>query len=433
MSSSPRPLGLTLDAGRRRDRRLFGACEPGLRLPLRRERRARNRSASRLTPDGSGAHFGAIPGLRAGARYGLRVDGPFDPAQGHRFDVSKLLTDPYAAELDRPYQLHRELFEFGADTGARVPKGVAIAPPSGEPGRVRVDWRHTILYELNLRGFSKLRDDIPEAARGRFAALAEAPLVAHLKSLGVTSVEIMPADAFVDERHLPPLGLTNAWGYNPVIYGAPDPRLAPDGWAEVRAATDALHAAGLEVLLDVVINHNGESDEFGPTLSFRGLDNASYFRLDPQNPARYVNDMGCGNCLALDRPVNVEMTLAALRRWMAYGGIDGFRFDLATALGRRPDGFDAQAPLFAAIANDPIVGRAKLIAEPWDIGPGGYQLGNFPEGWGEWNDRFRDTARRFWRGDAGMRGDLATRLAGSRDMFSRAPTLDQERQLHRRA
>jgi glycogen operon protein len=373
-----------------------------------------------LTRRDDGVHRARIDGLRAGARYGFRVDGPFDPARGHRFDAAKLLADPYAGALDRPYALHPSMFARGLDSGPFAPKCIALHPAAGEPGRARVSWDRTILYELNARGFTKLRRDIPESARGCFAGLAQAPVIAHFKALGVTSVEIMPADAFVDERHLPPLGLSNAWGYNPVILGAPDPRLAPGGWAEVREATDALHAAGLEAILDIVLNHNGESDEFGPTLSFRGLDNSAYFRLIPEDPSRYINDMGCGNCLALDRPANVDMMLSALRRWMVRGGIDGFRFDLATAMGRRPSGFDPHAPLFQAIAADPIVSKAKLIAEPWDIGPGGYQVGNFPEGWGEWNDRFRDTGRRFWRGDRGLRGDLATRLAGSRDLFPRA-------------
>ena len=230
----------------------------------------------------------------------------------------------------------------------------------------------------------------------------------------------MPADAFVDERHLPPLGLSNAWGYNAVVFGVPDPRLAPGGWAEVRAATDALHAAGMEAILDVVFNHNGESDQFGPTLSFRGLDNATWFRLDPRNPAIYVNDCGTGNCLALDRPLVVDMAIGALRRWMIYGGFDGFRFDLATALGRGPDGFNPNAPFFQALAEDPIVREARLIAEPWDVGPGGYQLGAFGPSFAEWNDHFRDAARRFWRGDPGLRGEIATRMAGSRDIFARA-------------
>ncbi len=375
-----------------------------------------------LVGDGQGGFRGFAPGLVEGARYGLRVDGPFAPEHGHRFDVSKLLVDPLAAEIDRAFRLDPAMFERGVDSAAVMPKCVVARAPGGEAGRARVDWADTVVYEVNLRGFTRLRNDIPEAVRGRFAALGEKPILDHLKSLGVTTVEIMPADAFVDERHLNALGLTNAWGYNPVFWGAPDPRLAPGGWAEVRQATDALHAAGLEVVLDVVLNHNGESDEFGPTLSFRGLDNAAYFRLPSNDPARYINDMGCGNCVALDRPHVVTLAVAALRRWMEWGGIDGFRFDLATAMGRREAGFDGRAPLFAALADDPVTGKAKMIAEPWDIGPGGYRLGAFPEGWGEWNDRFRDATRKFWRGDMRMRGELATRLAGSRDVMGSAPS-----------
>jgi glycogen operon protein len=375
-----------------------------------------------LKDGGDGWRRGFAPGLVEGARYGLRVGGPFDPARGHRFDAAKLLVDPAASEIDRPFALHPAMFERGADSAAAMPKCVVRAPPGGEPGRARIAMADTVIYELNLRSFSRLRMDIPERARGRFAALAERPILNHIKSLGVTTVEIMPADAFIDERHLPALGLSNAWGYNPVFWGAPDPRLAPEGWREVRRAADALHAEGLEVVLDVVLNHNGESDEFGPTLSFRGLDNAAYFRLLPEDPARYVNDTGCGNCVALDRPHVIRLAIQALRRWMEWGGIDGFRFDLATALGRRAAGFDAHAPMFAALAQDAVVAKAKLIAEPWDVGPGGYRLGAFPDGWGEWNDRFRDAARRFWRGDARMRGELATRLAGSRDVFPSART-----------
>ncbi len=373
-----------------------------------------------LTRDAAGIFRGEAPGYFAGAHYGFRVKGPFDPARGHRFDPSKLVADPYAYAFDRPFRLHPTMFAFGEDTGPHAPKAIAGAPAAGDPGRKRIAPEALVIYELNLRGFTRLNPDVPERARGTFAGLADPSSIAHLAGLGVTAVEIMPADAFVDERHLPPLGLANAWGYNPVVYGAPDPRLAPGGWAEVRWATDALHAAGMEAILDVVFNHNGESDAFGPTLSFRGLDNATFFRLDPNNPAQYVNDAGTGNCLALDRPLVVAMAIGALRRWMVHGGIDGFRFDLATALGRRANGFDAHAPFFQALADDPIVSKARLIAEPWDVGPGGYQLGRFGPDWAEWNDRFRDAARRFWRGDAGVRGEIATRLAGSRDVFGAA-------------
>ena len=364
---------------------------------------------------------GAVEGVSEGARYGLRAEGPFEPERGRRFDSSKLLADPHAAEIDRPWRLHPSMFERGVDSGAFAAKSIVAALRPSEPGRQRIAWAQTVLYELNLRAFTRLDPQIPESQRGTFAGLAHPRSIAHLVGLGVTSIEIMPADAFVDERHLPALGLTNAWGYNPVFLGAPDPRLAPGGWAEVRQATDALHAAGLEVILDIVLNHSGESDELGPTLSLRGLDNASYYRLLPDDPARYVNDMGCGNCLALDRPAVADMAIHALRRWMVQGGVDGFRFDLATALGRRDWGFDPHAPLIEAIGQDPVLRGAKLIAEPWDIGPGGYQLGNFPDGWAEWNDRYRDATRRYWRGDSGMRGEIATRIAGSRDIFARAP------------
>ena len=245
------------------------------------------RSFARRWPATRTASCAALaPGFGAGARYGFRVDGPFDPARGARFDASKLLADPYAWRFDRPFRLHPSMFEFGDDSGPFAPKAIAGAPPAGEPGFKRVAADALVIYELNLRGFSRLNPAIPEAARGTFAGLAHPASIAHLAALGVTAVEIMPADAFVDERHLPPLGLSNAWGYNSVVFGSPDPRLAPGGWAEVRAATDALHAAGMEAILDVVFNHDGESDQFGPTLSFRGLDNAALFRLDPRDPAR---------------------------------------------------------------------------------------------------------------------------------------------------
>ena len=373
-----------------------------------------------MARDAYGVLRGVAPGFGVGARYGFRVQGPYDPERGRRFDPSKLLADPYAWRFDRPFRLHPSMFAFGADTGADTPKAIAGAPPAGEPGRKRIAPEALIIYELNLRGFSRLNPAIPEAARGTFAGLAHPASIAHLAALGVTAVEVMPADTFVDERHMPALGLADAWGYNAVVFGSPDPRLAPGGWEEVRAATDALHAAGMEAILDVVFNHNGESDQCGPTLSFRGLDNEAWFHLDPRNPALYINDAGTGNCLALDRPLVIDMAIGALKRWMVYGGFDGFRFDLGTSLGRRADGFDPEAPFFQALAADPVLVNARLIAEPWDVGPGGYRLGQFGPAFAEWNDRFRDAARRFWRGDPGMRGEIASRMAGSRDLFARA-------------
>lgn len=369
-----------------------------------------------------------VAGVAPGQRYGLRVHGPFDPARGHRFNPAKLLVDPWATRLDRPFALHASLFDArrvaaqGApddvDSAPWVPKAIVETPvPAGPAPTVRVPWGRTVVYEMGVKAFTALHPDVPEGDRGTFAALAHPAVVGHLRDLGITTVELLPCAAWIDERHLPPLGLSNAWGYNPIAFCAPDPRLAPRGWEDVRAATDALHAAGLEVILDVVLNHSGEADELGPTIGLRGLDNAGFYRLRPDDPALYVNDAGCGNILALDRPAPLRLAMDALRQWVLRGGIDGFRFDLAVTLGRRDTGFDPAAPLLSAIAQDPVLRELKLIAEPWDIGPGGYHPGAFPAGWGEWNDRYRDDVRRYWRygGTAGM---LATRLAGSQDVFA---------------
>ena len=372
-----------------------------------------------------------IPGVRAGARYGLRAYGDFAPGEGHRFNPNKLLVDPYALALDRAFELRPQMFSYRpddpdggdsfdeTDSAAVAPKGIVTAPPAAPaPTRPVIPWRETVIYELHVRGFTMTHPGVPDRVRGTFAGLACPAAIDHLKRLGVTTVELMPAAAWIDERHLPPLGLTNYWGYNPVALLAPDPRLAPGGWAEVRAATDALAAAGIECVLDVVLNHTGEGDALGPTLSLRGLDNASYYRLWPDDPARYVDDTGTGNTLALDQPPVLRLAMEALRAWRRWGGMAGFRFDLATVMGRRPEGFDPAAPLLAAIDQDPELRALKRIAEPWDVGPGGYQLGRFPAAWGEWNDRFRDTVRGFWRGDSVPVGELARRLAGSQDLLA---------------
>ncbi len=302
---------------------------------------------SRFTlPERTGdVHHGFIPGVRPGARYGLRARGPWEPGRGHRFNDAKLLLDPYATAIDRPFALDESMFDAppGAhepdrrDSGPAMPKAIvgarAAATRRGLDRRARLGAdQHP---EVHVRGFSKLHPGVPEELRGTFAGLASPAAVAHLQALGITTVELMPAMAWADERHLGPLGLTNYWGYNPVALLAPDPRLAPGGWDEVRAATEALHAAGIEVLLDVVYNHSGEGDEHGPTLSFRGLDNASYYRLDAADRARYVNDAGCGNVFDAEHPAVVRLVLDSLRAWARHGGIDGFRFDLAPVLGRR--------------------------------------------------------------------------------------------------
>ena len=368
---------------------------------------------------------GHIAGVPDGARYGLRAYGPWNPGNGHRFNPSKLLLDPWATAIDRPFRLHEWLFDRDAprpeDTAALMPKAI-VGTPSAAPvtNRPDFDWDRQVIYELHVRGFSMTNPDIPPAIRGTFAALGHPACIRHLTRLGITTVELMPSAARVDERHLPPLNLSNYWGYNPIAFLAPDPGLAPGGWPEVRAAVDALHEAGISVILDVVLNHSGESDELGPTLSLRGLDNAGYYRLAGDR-SRYVNDTGCGNVLAMDRPAPLRLGMDTLRAWARYGGMDGFRLDLATTLGRRETGFDPHAPFLSAVEQDPVLSRCVMIAEPWDIDPGGYQLGAFPARWGEWNDRFREFVRRFWRGDAGMLGAFTTAFAGSADVFPRRP------------
>ena len=370
---------------------------------------------------------GHVDGIRPGDRYGLRAEGAWRPEAGQRFNVAKLLVDPYALALDRPFALHEAMFDArrlgetsdDRDSAAFVPKAIVTAAAGPEPCLdPPIAWDRQVIYELHARGFTKLNPAIPEAIRGTFAGLGHPASIAHLKQLGVTMVELLPVAAWLDERHLPPLGLSNYWGYNPIAWMAPDPRLAPGGFAEIAAAVRALHQAGIAVILDVVFNHSGESDHLGPTVSMRGLDNASYYRLEQGNLAGYINDAGTGNILACDRPLVVRLVMDALRTWVERTGVDGFRFDLATTLARRDDGFDPAAPLLVAIEQDPLLRDRVLIAEPWDIGPGGYQLGNFPAGWGEWNDRYRDTVRRFFRGDGGEIGNLATRLAGSADIFA---------------
>lgn len=375
----------------------------------------KDREIRRFTlPDRKGdVVSGFLPGIGAGQRYGLRADGPFAPEQGHRFDPSKLLVDPYARRLDRPFAHRPELIERGVETAAFVPK--AIIEPPGMAARARKPTRPGVIYEIAVKAFTMRHPAVPEALRGTVVALAHPAVLAHLTDLGIDTVELMPLAAWIDERHLPPLGLHNGWGYNPVTFMAPDPRLAPGGFAEIRETVRALHDAGLQVVLDVVYNHTGESDAQGTTLSLRGLDQASYYRHD--GDFGLINDTGCGNTLAAESDPALRLILDAMRCWVAETGIDGFRFDLAPILGRGPNGFSVEAPFFAALDRDPLLKDLLLIAEPWDVGPGGYQLGRFPKRWLEWNDRTRDDLRRFWRGDRGLVGTLATRLAGSSDIF----------------
>lgn len=361
-----------------------------------------------------------VPGLKAGARYGFRADGPYEPERGLWFDPKKLLVDPYAVEIDRPFAYSPELSRRrgeGGDTARIVPKAIAVTVPTPVPMGRQVFEPGGFIYEVPVRAFTMRHPDIEEKIRGTIGALAHPAVIRHLRKIGVSAVELMPVAAWIDERHLPPLGLTNGWGYNPVTLMALDPRLAPGGVAELRGTVAALREAGIGVILDLVFNHTGESDAQGPTLSLRGLDNLAYYRHHGEDPVHLVNDTGTGNTLACDHPVVEDLVLDALRHFVVNTGVDGFRFDLAPVLGRTARGFDRKASLLQAIRRDPVLKGRVMIAEPWDIGHGGYQLGSFPNEFLEWNDKYRDDIRRFWRGDHGTVGALATRLAGSSDVF----------------
>jgi isoamylase len=378
--------------------------------------------------------LGHIDGVGAGQRYGYRVHGPYDPANGHRFNHNKLLIDPYAKALDRSFKLARTHFGYRTDTNAAdlsfdvsdsapdTPKGILIADEPGLAQKLRTPWRDSVIYELHVRGMTMLHGDIPPGFRGTLAGLASPPIIAHLRNLGITAIELMPIHPVADEPRLIRLGLRNYWGYNPVNFFALEPRYAAgDPLLEFRHLVTVFHEAGIEVILDVVFNHTGEGDELGPTFSFRGIDNASYYILRPGDRRCYANYAGTGNTLNVAHPYVHSMVLDSLRYW-AKAGVDGFRFDLATVLGREDGEFRTDAAFFTALSADSDLSRLKLIAEPWDATPDGYRLGVFPTVFAEWNDRFRDGARRFWRGDRGGAAELARRLTGSADfMASRGP------------
>ena len=350
-----------------------------------------------------------LPEARPGQLYGYRVHGPAGPQ--HRFNPHKLLLDPYArlvvgtvyAGLGRS-QVIDPAFTWDGDRPPRTP------------------WERTLIYEVHVKGFTRLNAAVPEALRGTYAGLASAPAIEHLKRLGVTAVELLPIHAIADEKRLVQHGLRNYWGYSSIGYFAPEMRyssqIAERGTvSEFKTMVKTLHSAGIEVILDVVYNHTGEGDHHGPTLSFRGIDNAVYYRLDLQDPRRYVDYTGTGNSLNTRHPAVVQLVLDSLRYWVQEMHVDGFRFDLATTLARGAHGYDRAAAFLAAVRQDPVLAPVKLIAEPWDIGEGGYQLGAFPPGWSEWNDKYRDVMRSYWKGDGGLIGQFAARLAGSADIY----------------
>jgi glycogen operon protein len=376
-----------------------------------------------------------LPEARPGLLYGYRVHGPYRPEQGHRFNSHKLLLDPYARAISGALRWSDALYGYTIghtrgdlsfdrrDSAKAMPKSKVIDPAFtwGNDQPPDVPWHDLVIYELNVRGFTMRHPDVPPALRGTYAGLATAPVIDHLKRLGVTTVELMPVHYFVDDRPLVQQGLRNYWGYNTLGYFAPESRYSASGKVnEFKTMVKTLHSAGLEVILDVVYNHTAEGSELGPTLCFRGVDNQSYYRLQPEQRRHYMDYTGCGNTLDMQHPRVLQLIMDSLRYWVSEMHVDGFRFDLASALARELHEVDRLGAFFDILRQDPVLNRVKLIAEPWDLGEGGYQVGNFPPGWAEWNDKYRDTMRAYWRGDGGLIGEFARRLTGSSDLYDRS-------------
>ncbi len=376
---------------------------------------------------------GFLPDARPGTVYGYRVHGPYEPENGHRFNPNKLVLDPYAKAVVGQITWAPELFGYvmgeedttfdTRDSAKFMPKGRVIDPAFtwGDDRAPRVPWEQTVLYETHVKGFTKLHPAVPEELRGTFRGLATREVVDYIKRLGVTSVELLPIHMFADDSYLIDKGLVNYWGYSTLAFFTPSRRYAsvPDfAFSEFKEMVSRFHAAGLEVILDVVYNHTCEGNEKGPTLSFKGIDNASYYRLLPDQKRFYINDTGTGNTVNLSNARVIQMVMDSLRYWVTEMRVDGFRFDLGTILARETYGFDQESGFLRAVGQDPVLSRVKMITEPWDCGPGGYQVGGFPPGWAEWNDRFRDNVRSYWKGDSGKVKDFATRFTGSSDFFN---------------
>ncbi|MGH8013040.1 MAG: glycogen debranching protein GlgX [Candidatus Binataceae bacterium] len=377
-----------------------------------------------------------IPDLKPGQRYGYRVHGPYEPANGHRFNPAKLLLDPYARAIDRrlvwddtllAYQFDhadKDLSKDERDSAAAMPKGVVVDDSYdwGGDRLLRIPWHEMVIYELHVKGFTARHPEVPEELRGTYAGLSSPAVIEYLRSLGVTAVELLPIHQFITDRYLVERKLTNYWGYNSIAYFAPDMRYSSRGGLgqqvnEFRDMVKAFHAAGLEVILDVVYNHTAEGNELGPTLCFRGIDNASYYRLIADDRRHYMDFTGCGNSLNMLHPRTLQLIMDSLRYWVQRMHVDGFRFDLASTLARELHEVDRLGAFFDIIQQDPVLSQVKLIAEPWDLGEGGYQVGNFPELWSEWNGKYRDCVRDYWRGAEQSLGEFAVRLTGSSDLY----------------
>lgn len=378
-----------------------------------------------------GVWSGYLPACEPGQRYGYRAHGPWAPELGLRYNPSKLLIDPYARALEGSVQWTGAILDYDhstiggslkpnqTDSAGSMPRCVVTGPAADfSAPRPSIPWTETIIYEANVRGYTMRHPDIPEQERGKFRGLSNGKILEYLKALGITSLELMPVHTMIDEGFLVGQGLRNFWGYNSINFFTPESRNASgDAGLEFREMVDAIHEAGIEVILDVVYNHTGEGGGKGPTLSFRGIDNLAYYRTDPENPGHYINDTGCGNTLNADHPRVQGLVMDSLIYWHQDMGVDGFRFDLAPVLGRTQLGFSPSHDLLQQINENPELSGARLIAEPWDPGPGGYQLGQFPSRWAEWNDRYRDSLRRFWCGKPDQLSSIAKRLHGSSDIF----------------
>jgi glycogen operon protein len=435
----PYPLGATW-TGLGVNFALFSAHATKVELCLFDSLDATSESARLALPEQTDMVWhGFLPDIRPNQLYGFRVHGPYDPASGHRFNPNKIVMDPYARSVARTIRWADEMFGYRVgdpagdasfddrDNAPYAPLAAVVDPAFtwGDDRPLRTPWHNTVIYEMHVRGFSRQHPRIDERIRGTYEALTTEPALDHLRRLGVTAVELMPVHHHARERHLEEKGLTNYWGYNSVGYFAPERRLAastsPAGSVrEFKRMVRALHNAGLEVILDVVYNHTAEGNHLGPTLSLKGIDNRSYYRLVDDDPRYYMDFTGCGNTLNMRSPQVLQLIMDSLRYWVREMHVDGFRFDLASALARELYDVDRLASFFDIVHQDPVLSQVKLIAEPWDLGQGGYQVGNFPVLWTEWNGKYRDTVRRFWRGDGGTVSELATRLAGSNDLYAQS-------------
>lgn len=435
----PSPLGATWD-GQGVNFAIFSENATKVELCLFGSAQDKSESAKIVLPENTDMIWHCyLPDVRPGQLYGYRVYGPYEPESGHRFNGHKIVLDPYAKAIGRCISWSDEMFGYPIgdkdgdlscderDNAAFAPLAVVIDPDFDwkKDSRLGIPWNRTIIYELHVKGFTQRHPRVPAPQRGTYAGLASEQTIQYLKELGITAVELMPVHHHIDDRHLGANGLSNYWGYNTLSFFAPDVRYASsnvpqEGVDEFKKMVYALHQAGIEVILDVVYNHTGEGNHLGPTLSFRGVDNAAYYRLTQENARYYQDFTGCGNTLNMQHPRVVQLIMDSLRYWVLDMHVDGFRFDLASTLARELYDVDKLGAFFDVICQDPVLSQVKLIAEPWDLGQGGYQVGNFPVGWTEWNGKYRDVMRRFWKGDWGAVGEFATRLSGSSDLYEQS-------------